>query len=206
MGIDRWTWCLTGTRGALVSLLFGWLGAQIFKRKKFGLQVFLLGSILLGVVSSQIFSLEVFQEFLPERLTRSESLGEGGGRFIAWEFALEEIKRRPFFGGGGGYEERYFGSRYDFFSQLNHQGLSHNSWLAFAMNFGVASSLLLILSLTNRLGLFKRSTTVLFAPAFLFSLTIEGWLTAPMSASSTVLFFVGGFLGSKYKIDELRKS
>ena len=197
---------LTGTRGALVSLLVGWLGAQIVKRKKSGFQVFLLGSILLGVASSQIFSFEVFQAFLPERLIRSESLEEGGGRFLAWEFALEEIKRRPFFGGGGGYEERYFGSRYAFFAQQNHQGLSHNSWLAFAMNFGVASSLLLILSLTNRLGLFKRSTIILFAPAFLFSLTIEGWLTAPMSASSPVLFFVGGFLGSKYKIHELRKS
>lgn len=197
---------LTGTRGALVALALSWIGMQALKMRSSGLRLLALVSLLLLVVSSQFLSVESLEAYLPERLVRTESLQEGGGRFLAWEYALEEIRERPLFGGGGGHEERYFTSRYHFFAQQNHQGLSHNSWLAFSMNYGVVGSILLVMSLMQRLGLFQKETILLVAPAFLFSLTVEGWLTAPMSSSSPVLFFIGGFLGSKYQVNDISLS
>lgn len=187
---------VTGTRGALVALFLGLVAFLTVDSKVTPFRLW--GGILVAfvLIVSQNFIIEQSQRFLPERLVRLESLGEGGGRFLAWEYAIEEIKKRPVFGGGGGYEERYFGENYSFFAMQNHQGLSHNSWLAFAMNFGVANAILLILGLFRQLGLLNGMALFFAAPAFLFSLTFEGWLTAPMSASTPILFFVGGWLGS----------
>ena len=76
----------------------------------------------------------------------------------------------------------------------NHQGLSHNSWLAFAMNYGIPATLLLFFVLLSRLGLTNRNVLFVGLLPFLVSFSVEGWLTAPMSASSPILFFVGGIL------------
>ena len=66
----------------------------------------------------------------------------------------------------------------------NHQGLSHNSWLAFAMNYGVPAALVLICTLMIRLGMFKQRAALILLPACMVSMTVEGWLTAPLSALS----------------------
>ncbi|MGB1481592.1 MAG: hypothetical protein ACPG66_09500, partial [Flavobacteriales bacterium] len=68
--------------------------------------------------------------------------------------------------------------------------------LAFAMDFGLLSSLCLVISLFSILGLFKGDLWLFAVPALLFSVTVEGWLTAPMSACSPAMFFVAGLLGS----------
>ena len=78
----------------------------------------------------------------------------------------------------------------------NHQGLSHNSWLAFAMNYGIPATLILFITMLARLGLTQRNVLLVGLLPFVFSFTVEGWLTAPMSASSPMLFFVGGLLAS----------
>ena len=141
-----------------------------------------------------LFSSEALFEMLPEQVVREESLEEGGGRLLAWEHAIDQIKMRPWFGAGGGAEERYFRENYSYFAMQNHQGLSHNSWLAFAMNYGIPATLLLFFVLLSRLGLTNRSVLFVGLLPFLVSFSVEGWLTAPMSASSPILFFVGGVL------------
>ena len=75
----------------------------------------------------------------------------------------------------------------------NHQGLSHNSWLAFAMNYGVPAALVLIFSLLMRLGMFRQRAVVILLPACVISMTVEGWLTAPLNALSPVMFLVAGW-------------
>ena len=185
---------LTGTRGALAALLIGTGGQLISRFRSFKTQFF--GFVILGAVGLLLstMTLERVMSFLPERLNRVDSIDEGGGRFLAWEYAIEEIKKAPFFGKGGGAEERYFISNYRFFALQNHEGLSHNSWLAFAMNFGVIQAILLILGLFVWLGLLHRKVLLSIAPALLLSLTVEGFLTAPMSSITPILFFAGGWL------------
>lgn len=113
---------------------------------------------------------------------------------MAWEHAVDQIEEQPWLGNGGGAEERFFRENYSFFAAQNHQGLSHNSWLAFAMNFGVPATVLLFVALLSRLGLLQRRLLLVGLLPLVVSFTLEGWLTAPMSASSPMLFFVGALI------------
>ena len=188
---------VTGTRGAFVAMCVGAFGVYLYlANRATRLQgVFFaatLGALLIygGTIFNAIVSA------LPENLSRLDSIQTGGGRFLAWSFAWEEIMLEPWFGQGGGYEERFFYANSDYFSFHNHQGLSHNSWLAFAMNYGIPAAMVLIVGLLASLRVAQNQFGRIILPAMLISLTIEGWLTAPMSASSPMLFFVGGLVAS----------
>ena len=188
---------VTGTRGAFVAMCVGAFGVYLYlANRATRLQgVFFaatLGALL--IYGGTIFN--AFVSALPENLSRLDSIQTGGGRFLAWSFAWEEIMLEPWFGQGGGYEERFFYANSDYFSFHNHQGLSHNSWLAFAMNYGIPAAMVLIVGLLASLRVAQNQFGRIILPAMLISLTIEGWLTAPMSASSPMLFFVGGLVAS----------
>lgn len=185
----------TGTRGAMLAAIFsfGAWSLQGIQSSFFAQMTRLLFGCSV-VLTLALFSSEALFEMLPEQVVREESLEEGGGRLLAWEHAIDQIKMRPWFGAGGGAEERYFRENYSYFAMQNHQGLSHNSWLAFAMNYGIPATLLLFFVLLSRLGLTNRSVLFVGLLPFLVSFSVEGWLTAPMSASSPILFFVGGVL------------
>ena len=150
--------------------------------------------VAVGIFALVAVSTESLLGFLPERVTRRDTLAVGGGRMVAWEHAVDQIEEQPWFGEGGGAEERFFKENRSFFAAQNHQGLSHNSWLAYAMNFGIPATLLLIFSLLSRLGLLQRRLLLIGLLPLVSSFTVEGWLTAPMSASSPMLFFVGALI------------
>ena len=186
---------VTGTRGAMLAMVLAILGVWLIyaAAKRWLANVVLIAGFAVVIVP-QLGDYSAINQFVPERFVRNESMMEGGGRMIAWSHAWDEIQKRPFWGGGGGFEHRYFSENYTYFSLLDHEGMSHNSLLAFAMDFGVLSSLALVFSLFSVLGLLKGDLRIYVAPALLFSLCVEGWLTAPMSASSPALFFVAGVL------------
>lgn len=187
---------VTGTRGAMLALVLAVLGIWLIQaaaRRWLANVVLIAGFATLFV--SQMRDLSSFDHLVPERFVRNESMIEGGGRMIAWSHAWSEIQKRPLLGGGGGFEQRYFSENYRYFSLLDHEGMSHNSVLAFAMNFGVLSSLALILSLFSILGLLNGDLRIYAVPALLFSMSVEGWLTAPMSANSPAFYFAAGVLG-----------
>jgi len=187
---------LTGTRGAMLALVLAVIGVWLIHAtaKRWLANVILIAGFA-TVMVSQLVDYNAINQFVPERFVRNESMMEGGGRMIAWSHAWGEIQMRPLWGGGGGFQHRYFSEHYTYFSLLDHEGMSHNSLLAFAMDFGILSSLALVFSLLSILGLIKGDLRFYAAPALLFSLCVEGWLTAPMSASSPALFFVAGVLG-----------
>ena len=200
-GLTALLFLMSGTRGALLAALFAWAGSLLAPTsgtlKRVGLFVAaalsFLGMLLSGDDHEDGFVASLF----PEQIIRSETIETAGGRTVAWSHALEEIKLEPWFGQGGGYEERYFSSRYSFFAMQNHQGLSHNSWLAFAMNYGVPAALALIFSLLIRLGMFRQKAVVILLPACVISMTVEGWLTAPLNALSPMMFLVAGWFKSQ---------
>ena len=70
------------------------------------------------------------------------------------------------------------------------------------MNYGIPGAVVLIFSLLLRLNVTHKASRWVFLPACLVSLTVEGWLTAPLSAISPLLFLVGGNIGRSLSNDE----
>ena len=201
LGLTAALFLMSGTRGALLAALLAWVGTLLAPTtgiiKLSGIPVLAVLGVL-GIVFMWDHQEDVsMASILPEQIIRLETIETAGGRTVAWSHALEEIKSEPWFGQGGGYEERYFSSRYSFFAMQNHQGLSHNSWLAFAMNYGVPAALALIFSLLIRLGMFRQRAVLILLPACVMSMTVEGWLTAPLNALSPMMFLVAGWFESQ---------
>lgn len=185
----------SGTRGAMLAAilsLMGWFLQGRDSSNSSRMSKVLL--VAVGIFALAAVSTESLLDFLPERVIRRDTLGEGGGRLLAWEHAVDQIEEQPWLGNGGGAEERFFRENYSFFAAQNHQGLSHNSWLAYAMNFGIPATVLLFVALLSRLGLLQRRMLLVGLLPLVVSFTLEGWLTAPMSASSPMLFFVGALI------------
>jgi hypothetical protein len=187
----------TGTRGAFIAVMLSILG-YLFTR--FRVPPFAGWFILLVLSGWAIASPETFlnpaKRVLPESLVREETVELGGGRLVAWEFGWSEVMDDPWIGHGGGYEERIYKAFEKELSLQNHQGFSHNSWLAFAINFGIPGGTVMILALMCRLKLFSGPFALIALPPILTSLAVEGWLTAPLSASSPLFFAVAGLAGA----------
>ena len=185
------------SRGAALACLIALTGWVLLRHCQTAFQktlvVVLFAILMIGV---QYMPLTGIMEMLPEHMVRAENLEDGGGRFHAWEHALGEIMKSPWVGHGGGYEERFFENSARYFSQMNHQGLSHNSWIAFAMNYGIPQAVLLIFGFLIFLGMFRSSYWLIALVPVVLSFSVEGYLTAPMSAVSPAMLFVSGFLGS----------
>jgi hypothetical protein len=140
-----------------------------------------------------LLSVEQLSTFLPESLVRSETLEDGGGRLVAWRFGWEQLQERFWWGGGAGFEEFIYYEYKEVLSLLGHQGLSHNSYLALALNFGVIGGAGLVLSLWSKLGLLRSQHVFLLALPFLVTTFFEGVLTSPLNAA-TPIWFVGASL------------
>lgn len=183
----------TGTRGALIGVLLSGMGfvlTWLRVRPLLG-WVLLLGASGVAVLKPEVM-LEPAKRLLPATLLREETIEMGGGRLVAWEFGWNEALKHPWIGHGGGYEERVYREFEEELSLRNHQGFSHNSWLAFVINFGIPGGTLLIAWLLSRLRLFGSPLALIALPPMLASLAVEGWLTAPLSASSPLFFAVAG--------------
>lgn len=180
----------TGSRTPLGAAAVMFVGTW-FMSKQTPRLMRLLGAVLalLLVLVLPLLSMELLGGILPETVLRTESLEEGGGRFVAWRFGWEHVQERFWLGGGAGFEEVLYKRHNEMLLALNHQGLSHNSYLAFALNFGVLGTAGLVVTLWRKLGLLKPTMFFIGALPFLASTFFEGCLTSPLNALSPIWFF-----------------
>tara|TARA_B110000046_G_scaffold184223_1_gene222197 strand:- start:118 stop:1398 length:1281 start_codon:yes stop_codon:yes gene_type:complete len=124
-----------------------------------------------------------------EEYLRLDTLEEGSGRFIAWNFSWEQIQLQYFLGGGFGYTEYIFKEYYQYLSQLGHQGNAHNSYLTFWLDTGLLGVLLFLIGLVRTIVVsIKNSSYAL--PVFyavLFSANFESWLAASLNPFTCLL-------------------
>jgi O-antigen ligase len=90
---------------------------------------------------------QVFTENLPSIISyfnlqsyfRLETLKKGGGRFVAWQFAWEQIQKNFFFGKGFDYNQYLFfiPENQSKLNMLDHQGDVHNVYLGFWLDVGI---------------------------------------------------------------------
>jgi O-antigen ligase len=144
-----------------------------------------------------VFSYEVLLIQLPnvimsfglEEYFRLETLEEGSGRFVAWNFAWEHIQDRFFVGGGFSHSEYVFRSFGQRLSILGHQGNVHNSYLTLWLDTGLIGIILFTLGIVRAvyLALANSPYALALTLAILFSAYFESWLAASLNPF-TILF------------------
>ncbi|MGQ0827754.1 MAG: O-antigen ligase family protein [Bacteroidota bacterium] len=182
---------LTGSRNAVLAILIFY-----FFQRFFGLSPF-LGFILLLIT---LFVVEIISYNLTSIILslglgnffRINTLEEGSGRYVAWQFAWQHIQHNFFIGKGFAYNEYFMRQNYDLLSKLKHQGGIHNSFLTFWMDQGLIGLLIYLRSYVMMFIRASEKTMYAFPIMFgiLFSAMFESWLVGSLSAFAFLAMFI----------------
>ena len=123
------------------------------------------------------------QEYL-----RIETLDEGSGRFIAWNFAWQQIQDVFFVGGGFGNAELTYKRFFWELSALGHQGNAHNSYLTLWLDTGLIGIGLFLIGLVRSTLASLRYSPYTLPLIFTvgFSANFESWLAASLNPFTTL--------------------
>lgn len=123
---------------------------------------------------------------------RVDTLENASGRFIAWDFARDQIKHNIWIGRGFEYTDYLFQENAEWLSNLGHQGNAHNSYLTLWLNtgfFGLAAYGWAFLS--SFIQAAKKSKLVIpIMYAVIFSTIFESWLTASLNPFTIQIFII----------------
>ena len=140
---------------------------------------------------------------------RVETLENASGRFIAWQFAWDNIQQTAFFIGNGiGHTEALFKKYYVQLSMLGHQGHAHNSYLTFWLDTGLIGLLLYLFAFIS-LFIKGSKNTILSIPvmyAILFSVFFESWITASLNPFTIQVFAIMTIITSDVFNDEIEST
>ncbi|MEX2597811.1 MAG: O-antigen ligase family protein [Salibacteraceae bacterium] len=181
---------LTGSRTSLIALalFFG------FNRLRYLSNAITVIVFIVLVLSYEYLLLQlpiIIQSLGLAEYFRLDTLEEGSGRFIAWNFAWQRIQEVFFVGGGFTHTEYVFRLFSDELSRLGHQGNAHNSYLTLWLDTGLIGIVLFGLGLVRTVAAAIKSSpyTLPIVYAVLFSTYFESWLSASLNPF-TSLFLI----------------
>ena len=183
---------ICGSRTSLMATIMFVLFIRFFAISPFlGLLVFAgfigLYEVLSNNLPAIITSLGL-QDYL-----RVNTLEDGSGRYVAWQFAWDKINSGGFFLFGGGFynDEVIMGKNFQLLSRMGTQGGVHNTYLSFWLDIGIVGLLIFFRSLF--LLFIKAWKHTPLAPAILFSILFsilyESWLVGSLNPY-TILFLI----------------
>lgn len=179
-----------GSRNALLTVIIFFVFRSFYKMSPFLGFVLLLAFIVIYqfvFVNAELIIVSLgLQDYF-----RLETLENGSGRLIAWEFGWDYIEKSPMVGSGIGYTDDLFRRNYGILSIQGHQGNAHNSYITFWLDTGIFGLLAyLFATFSAFLSGAKRTRSALPALyAVLFSAFFESWLTASLNPF-TIQFFI----------------
>jgi O-antigen ligase len=180
-----------GARASLISTLMFFFFKRFYKISPlFGFVIFITTVFVYQIVSDNlvdiIVNLGLGQQF------RVETLENGSGRIIAWQFAWQEIQNNLFLGKGFSYTEYLFHKNYEYLSRLGHEGMAHNSYLTFWLDTGLVGliSFMIGLMFTFIKAAQKSTLAIPILYSILFSNYYESWLTASLNPFTIQLLFI----------------
>lgn len=190
---------LSGSRGSLFGFLI-FAGFSYFYRISpfLGTTVAVLLSASFGYISANIVS--IIRGLGLENYLRTETLAEGSGRFVAWQFSWEHIQESYWLGRGFEYTEHLFNMpQYVIYLQaLGHQGNAHNSYITLWLDTGLIGLLMYLLAFFScffkALNKTRIALPILFA--VIFSSFFESWLTASLNPFTIQLFMILSVISS----------
>lgn len=182
---------LTNSRNAVLAVLIFYVFQRFYSGSPFiGFTLFAITLFTIEIISvnftSIIVSLGLSDYF------RINTLEDGSGRYIAWNFAWMHIQENFFIGKGFAYNEYYMRQHYPELSKLGHQGGIHNSFLTFWMDQGLIGLLIYLRSFI--LVFIKAAHNTKFAYPIMFAIAFtaifESWLVGSLSAYAFLAMFV----------------
>jgi O-antigen ligase len=177
-----------GSRGALFSVLIFLVFNQFYKISP--VIGFLVMIITLFLANYAISQLPVIVTALGlEEYLRLETLQDGSGRLVAWDFAMERIKESPYFGRGIGYTDWVFQDNMIELNLLGHQGNAHNSYLTYWIDTGIFGLISLLggLIFVFVKASFQSRVALPICYAVMFMLNVESWLIASLNPFTIIL-------------------
>ncbi len=181
----------TGSRTALLAVVIFYTFNMIFKYSNFfGFLLFftLMVSMELIIVNlpKVIIALGLQETF------RIETLEEGSGRTLAWEFAWDNIQENLFIGKGIGYDESLMRSNYAMLTKAGHQGGVHNTYLIMWLNTGLLGLLAFLRGFIKLFIKGAKNNSYSFPAmiAIMFSINFEPWLAASLNPYTSLFLIV----------------
>jgi O-antigen ligase len=181
----------TGSRNGMMSIFLFYMMYRMIQLNWF-FALILLSAFL--AYNNQIFDLiiAVVEFFGLQGYFRVESIEEGSGRSIAWEFAWTQIQDYFFIGGGFGHDENIMRPNYAWLSRLGHSGGVHNSYLSMWLDAGIIGlvayygAILTIISKS-----IKNNYLILaFVTSIAFNIYFESWLVASLNPFTLIYLII----------------
>jgi O-antigen ligase len=123
---------------------------------------------------------------------RVNTLQQGSGRFVAWDFCWKHIQESYWFGRGFEYTEYLFNipANVYYLQTLGHQGNAHNSFITLWLDTGLVGLSTFVLALASCFfsAIKKTRLALPLMYASLFSSFFESWLTASLNPFTIMLF------------------
>ena len=179
---------LSGSRTAIMAALLFLLFVRFFRTSPFlGFIVFFAFAIAVEVVSSNLIA--IIGGLGLDGFLRVDTLEEGSGRYVAWNFAWEAIQEHFWFGRGFAFDEWLMDVNQDFLNSLGHQGGVHNTYLIVWLNTGLVGLLLFLRAWLLAFIQAGKNTAIAYPAMFLvlFSILLEPWLAASLNPFTILL-------------------
>jgi O-antigen ligase len=180
----------TGSRTALLAVVLFYLFNQVFKYSMF------FGFVLFFAV---LISIEFLIIYFPKLIVfmgmsetlRIETLQQGSGRLLAWEFAWQNIQDNLFIGNGIAYDEYLMRSNREMLSKAGHEGGVHNTYLIMWLNTGLLGLLAFLRGFFIVFIKGAKNNSFAFPAMFaiMLSINFEPWLAASLNPF-TILFLI----------------
>lgn len=203
IGVFLLSLILTGSRTALIAIFLFYL----FNRLRYLSNAFTIIVFIALVFSYEYLLLQlpsVVSFFGLEEYFRIDTLEEGSGRFVAWNFAWQRAQEVFFAGGGYGHTEYVFKLFSDQLSRLGHQGNAHNSYLTIWLDTGLIGILLFAIGLVRSVVSAMRTSsyTLPIVYGVLFSTYFESWLSASLNPFTSLFLIALTLLSNNQKSEE----
>jgi len=190
---------LSGSRGSLFGFLIFFGFSYFYRISPFiGTAAAIILSASFGYISANIVS--IIQGLGLESYLRTETLAEGSGRFVAWQFSWQHIQESYWLGRGFEYTEHLFNiPEYVVYLQaLGHQGNAHNSYITLWLDTGLIGLIAYLMAFFSRFFKAVRKTRIALPILFaaIFSSFFESWLTASLNPFTIQLFMILSIISS----------
>lgn len=179
---------LTGSRTALLAIVLFIIFKYAYAYSPFiGFFLFMISLLITEYLSVNFIS--IIRSLGLSSYFRLDTLDQGSGRLIAWEFAWQNIKKSMMVGQGFAYDEFLMRANAGELTKLGHEGGVHNTYLIIWLNTGLIGLLLFLRGIVVMFIQASKNTTLAFPVLFtvLFSINFEPWLAASLNPY-TILF------------------